>query len=241
VPEISIKDQVRKLIEVQKLDAQIFEMKRALIEKPSLVEELKRQFESKKLRLSELEQKVKSVQLKRKEQELELQTKEQLIVKANSALNEIKTNREYTAKMSEIESLKADKSIIEEKILQLYDDGDALQKEIDKEKGVVAGEENKYLAKKKEVDDEVKLIDDRIKVLQGQRKQLTPDIDSVILSRYETILNKKDGLALAPITGSSCGGCFLNIRPQTFNAIKMGQDLIECESCSRILYLEDNL
>jgi len=241
MPDISVKDQIRKLVELQKLDIEIYEKKKDLIEKPAEVSQLKAQFESKKTKLNGLEEKLKLVQLKRKEQELELQEKEGLITKANASLNDIKTNKEYTAKLSEIENIKADKSIIEEHILKLYDEADAIVKDIEAERAVVVQEEKKYQELNRKVEDEVKIIEDRVKVLVGQRNQITPHVDVSILAQYERVLANKSGLAIAPVTNSSCGGCFMNLRPQNINSIKLGEDIYSCEYCSRMLYLEEDL
>lgn len=239
--DTSVKDQIKRLVELQRIDGDIYLLNKDLKEQPLLVEELKGEYESKKAKLSELENKSKEIQLKRKEHELELKTKEGEIVKANTQLSDIKTNKEYTAKISEIESKKADKSIIEEKILISYDESEAIIKEIDQEKAVLALEEKKYLDKKAEVDSRVVEIKDRLKVLESQRERIAPNVEKAQLQRYERILSHKEGKAIVPVLGSTCGGCFMNVPNQTINAIKMKEGLIFCEMCARILYLEDDL
>ena len=239
--QISVKDQIKRLVDLQKLDGEIYRLKTELTEKPALIEELKKKFEASKSHLLKLEEKFKGVQLKRKELELELKAKEDGIIKANGQLSQIKTNKEYQAKLTEIASIKADKSIIEEKILVLYDEGDAVQAEVAQEKTVVEGEEKQYLAQKKKVEEEMLITQDRVKVLDSQRKQLLPGIDKVPLARYEKVLAHKNGLAIVPVKDNSCGGCYMNVTPQIINAIKMHDQLIECEICQRIMYLEDDL
>ncbi|MBI5415561.1 MAG: hypothetical protein HZA29_01980 [Candidatus Omnitrophica bacterium] len=241
MPEISVKDQVKRLVDLQKLDGEIYRFKIELTEKPALIEELKRKFEAGKAHLLKLEEKLKGVQLKRKELELDLKAKEDNIVKANGQLSQIKTNKEYQAKMTEIASIKADKSIIEEKILVSYDEADAVQADVAKEKTVVEGEEKQYLAQKKKLEEEMMLIQDRVKVLDSQRKQLLPGMDKVSLERYEKVLAHKNGLAIVPVKDNSCGGCYMNVNPQTINAIKMHDQFVVCEICQRILYIEDDL
>ncbi len=242
MPEISVRDQMKKIIELQKIDGEIHNLKVELQEKPAVLERLREEFESRKEALKELEEKSKAIQVDRKEKELALKTQEDEIAKANAQLSQIKTNKEYTAKISEIEHIKADQSIIEEKILTSYDEGDSIKAEIEKEQVKVDEEEKKYLAKKKETEDDIKVVEDRIKVLDSQRQQSTPGVDPSYLSRYERILRHKDGIAVVPVQeGSSCGGCFMNITPQQLNEIKMYEELVECEMCSRILYLEDDL
>jgi predicted nucleic acid-binding Zn-ribbon protein len=242
VPDVSIKDQVKKIIELQKVDEQIYHLEIELKEKPAVLEQLKKEFETHKAGLIKLEEKLKAVQLARKEKELELKAKEEEIAKASAQLAQLKTNKEYAAKMSEIEHIKADKSITEEKILIYYDNGDAVNVEIEKEKVKVADYEKNYFLKKKETEDSVKVTEDRVKVLYAQRQRVTPGIDPAFLNRYERILRHKDGVAIVPVQGEgTCGGCFMNVTVQKINAIKMHDQFVECEMCSRILYLEDDL
>ena len=159
MPDISVKDQIKKIVELQKVDGEIHNLKIELKEKPVILAQLKEGFELRKDALTALEEKRKAVQVRRKERELELKTQEDEIAKANAQLLQIKTNKEYTAKISEIEHIKADKSIIEEKILMSYDESDAVNAETEKEKVKVDEEEKNYLAKKKQTEDSIKVIE----------------------------------------------------------------------------------
>lgn len=239
--ELTIKSQIKRLVDLQKIDSQIYELKEDLKQKPAVIEDLKTQFEESKQKLKVFEDKLKAVQLDRKAKELDLKAREDDIIKANGQLLQLKTNKEYTAKLSEIESIKADKSILEEKILMFFDDGDVIQKEIDAERKVLAEREKEFLTKKKETEDSIKLLEDRSKVLESQRKQYLSEIDLNNLKRYEKILSHKNGIAIVAIHNNKCGGCHMNITQQMVNAIKMHDTMVECEICSRILYLEDDL
>ncbi|MBF0522398.1 MAG: hypothetical protein HQL24_05000 [Candidatus Omnitrophica bacterium] len=239
--ENKIKEQIQKLIELQKIDGQVYEFKKELEEKPKEVQALKEQFEAKKTRLHELEENLKKTVVARKDLEVDMKTKEDQIVKANSQLSQVKKNEEYKAKLSEIEHIKADKSVIEEKILLSYDDSDQIQAEINKEKQHVAQEEKQYLDRKKEVDDYVRTVEGKVAQLKTQRQEIIPHVAQDVLVRYERVLNHKDGIAVVPINGHTCGGCFLGLNPQVINEVKMGEKMVECEVCSRILYLKENL
>jgi predicted nucleic acid-binding Zn-ribbon protein len=241
VPQVSVKDQLKKLVELQEIDSEIYLLQKELNEKPVYIESLKQKYEDKKSGLKKLEERLKAIQVERKSHELELQTKENDLTKANTQLSQLKTNREYQAKLVEIENLKADKSIIEEKILLLFDEADGVSASIEKEKGFLFQEEKKYLDEKKQVDDAIKEIQEKLTVLQMKRSQVIPEIEKVYLNRYERILENKDGLAIVAVKGSACGGCFMAVPDQIINELKMHDKLIFCEMCARILYLEDDL
>ncbi len=239
--QVSVRDQLKRLVELQKIDKEAFDYKQELKEKPAFLEEMKNDFEKKKSGLKSLEDKFKALQVGRMDKELDLKSREDEIAKANAQLSLLKTNKEYTAKMTEIETIKANKSIVEEKILMSYDEADAVQKKIEQEKKVLAEEEKKFLAQKKEIDAAVAGLQAKVKELESQRNQLTPDVEKDILARYEKILEKKNGLAIVPITNNGCGGCYMNIPPQIVNELKMHDKVVICEMCARLLYLEGDL
>lgn len=239
--QVSVKDQVKKLVELQAIDAEIYRFKKSLEEKPVFIEELKQKFEGQKASLKTLEDRLKTLQLNHKTQEIELQSKEGDITKTNAQLSQLKTNKEYQAKLTEIEGIKADMSIVEEKILLMYDEIDAAKAAIAKEKNVLAEEEKKFLSQKKEIEESIREIEEKVKILDMKRHQILPEVDKGSLSRYERILQNKKGLAIVPVKGNSCGGCFMNVPDQVINDIKMHDRLILCEMCARILYLEDDL
>ena len=242
MPQVSIKDQIKKLVELQAIDSQVYQFRRELKEKPLYLDELKKKFEEKQANLKKLEERFKAIQLERKALELDLQSKEGEITKANSQLLQLKTNKEYQVKLLEIENLKADKSQIEEQILLLYDEGDTVSAAIAKEKEFLVQEEKKYLSEKKSIDDSIKETEDKVTVLQSTRNQIAPEVDKGTLVRYERILENKEGTAIVPVVkGPSCGGCFMNVPDQVINEMKMYDRLIFCEMCARIIYLEEDL
>ncbi len=241
VTSVSIKEQIKKLVELQKSDVDIYAIKRELEEKPAKIEGLKQSFEGKKATLKQLEDKLKTLQVDQKNFELDLKQKEDLIAKADQSLGLLKTNKEYQAKLYEIENFKADKSIIEERLLLMFDEVEDVRKKIEQEKALVAQEEKKYLQEKKTVDDEMEVMKDRISVLESQRNRLTPGVHPDYLKRYEKILQNKDGLAIVPIKNHACGGCFMNVTEQLVNEMKMHERIVSCDMCARLLYLEDDL
>jgi hypothetical protein len=237
----NLKDQIRKLVELQVIDEEIFRFKRELREKPAELETIKIEFESKKVKQKALEDKLKSIQVVQKEFELDLKVKEEGIAKADASLSLLKTNKEYQARLLEIENMKADRSIVEEKILLGYDEVDAARKALETERTAVIQYEKEFNAKKKQVDDDVVVITDQLKVKESQRVRIAPEVRPDYLSRYERILNNKDGLGIVKVVDHACGGCFMHLTEQVMNELKKYEQIIACDQCARILYLADEI
>jgi len=237
----NLKDQIRKLVELQVIDEEIFRFKRELRDKPVEVENLSQEFESKKVNLKALEDQLKTIQVKQKEWELDLKVKEENIAKTDASLSLIKTNKEYQARLLEIENLKADKSQVEEKILLGFDDVEAARRALEAEKAVVAKYEKDFNALKKKIEDDVAVINDQLKVKESQRARIVPEVRPDYLSRYERVLKNKDGLGIVKVVDHSCGGCFMHLTEQVLNELKKYEQIIACDMCARILYLADEL
>lgn len=234
-------DQIRKLVKLQEGDADIYTIRKELEEKPALLQDLQEQFETKKARLNQLEKDFKKVQVDRKALEGDLAQKEQAIQKAEGQLSQIKTNKEYTAKIGEIEGLKADKSLVEEKILLSYDQADGVKAQMEAERQVLAKDEAEFLAKKQQIESEIQVLQAKIAEADAGRAHLLDGIDKKLLAQYERILMNREGIAVVPVVGTSCGGCFMKVPQQTINEIRKRKEIVFCEICARILYLEEEL
>ncbi|MCM8779694.1 MAG: C4-type zinc ribbon domain-containing protein [Candidatus Omnitrophica bacterium] len=237
--KINLKEQILKLKELQVVDKEIYGL---LEEKGRLPEEIAAKdtaFEEKKKPLLAIEEELKDLLKQKKDKELELGSKEESIKKLQSQLYSLKTNKEYTAMLSEIEAAKADKSVLEDKILLILEGFDRIRQEEAKEKEKFAQEESAYKEEKKKIEDRIKEIEQRLAVLEAQRANLSQGIDKKILSQYERILKNRQGLALVAVRNNSCQGCFMNVTHQVVNEIKMYDKIVTCGACQRILYLED--
>ena len=230
---------LNNLIKLQSVDKEIFDLKGRLGEIPEKLRELDSEFETINSRIKKKEDGLKDIQLKRKEKEIDLEEKETTIKKYQAQLYQIKTNTEYKALEKEIGGLEADKSVLEEYILGVFDEIEETEKAICKEKKLLHEEEKRINTEKEGINSEKNRMEKEIVGMEEKRKALTPLINKDTLLKYEKILNNKAGVALVPVKGENCGGCFVYLRPQVINEIRLKENIIYCERCSRMLFLEN--
>jgi len=236
---VDLKSQISHLVRLQTIDSEIYSLKAEKEAKPQEIKNLEAAFEAKKQHLAELEKSLLDLQKQRKERELELATKEEAGKKLQSQLYSLKTNKEYQVMLQQIQGSKADASVIEDKILVLFEQADKVKTETEQEKQKLQEEEKVFISGKKKIEDRVKEIDDRLSQLESQRKQVIPDLERKILAQYERILSSRDGLAIVSVKDNSCLGCNMFVPPQVINLIKMYERLVTCEICNRILYIDE--
>lgn len=238
---ISIKDELAKLIQIQTLDTQLVALRQqAMEEKPALILQLKQEFDGKKESLKRAEDRLKTAILKKKDRETRLGGEEEGIRKATAQLYQLKTNKEYKAKMNEIESLKGNVSLLEEEILKSMDEISLVEKEVAGEKAVMQGIENEFKQKEGVLKKEIDALTAQIRDLADKKKALIVHVDKKIAALYEDLVANCGGLAVVNVRDSSCGGCYMRVTHQHVNQIRMYEELIRCGSCSRIMYTEDD-
>ena len=237
--KVNVEEQLPQLMKLQALDAQLYRLRREREAKPKLIEELETRRNEEEAAVKAIEEKTKANQVKRKQRELDLSSKEEGIKKLQAQLYQLKTNKEYQTMQHEIEGQKADNSRIEDEILMLMEDAETLDKELVKEKALFAEAEKHLIEDKKKIEAEIASLDGEISNLEAQRKEVSALVDKKVLAHYEKVLANRDGLALAAVKSHSCQGCFMNLPPQVINEIKMRDKIVTCESCARILYIEN--
>jgi predicted nucleic acid-binding Zn-ribbon protein len=222
----SLKSKINELKEYQELRKQDVQKKKTQIEdKKALAEE---KHEEKLSRQKEIDRK-----------ELDLKTDEGEITKYNVQLNSIKTNKEYTALCTEIGSKKADMSILEDEILNTMSKLESVNEEYNKLQEDLRHEEESLKNLIESVDADVKKTDIEIEEIQNDQKKYIDALDENSLKHYNRLSSIKGGKAVVAVIDNMCGGCSMKITAQTLNLLMGSNELVFCQSCSRILYLEE--
>ncbi len=236
-----IKEQIGLLIGLQVVDKEIYALNNEKSKCPERIKSTELALEAKQTGIKQAEDDLKKLQVRLKDNEVTLQQKEGQIKKLETQLFQLKTNKEYSTMLTEIKGVKADNSLIEEEMIKLMDGIDNAKKKIGEEKELFKKEEVSSQKEKDTINNRLKEIDSRLKELSAKREGMVPGIDKQILARYDRVLNNRDGLAMVPIEHGSCGGCNMNLPPQVISDAKLREDIIVCGSCSRILYIDENV
>ena len=239
---MNLNEELKKLIELQKFDSEIHKVREEVDAiKPAQIKVLEDELVQKKQALKSAEDIFKKAQLTKKERELELAAKEEGVQKAQSQLYQLKSNKEYQAKMTEIASLKADISLFEEEVLKSID-------QIEKVEGIYKAAKESFAQDEKSINEKISAIKkeaqvfaDQVKGLEDQRSVVLKGVDPDILRQYERLLVKRAGSALSPVVGDEhCGYCHMKVLSQRINELKMRKALVFCDSCHRILYIPED-
>ncbi|MDR2376782.1 MAG: C4-type zinc ribbon domain-containing protein [Treponema sp.] len=79
----------------------------------------------------------------------------------------------------------------------------------------------------------------KMKALSAQEKELTANMDSEVLFKFERIIRNKMGRGIVAIRGGVCMGCHMILPVQFANNVRQGEEIVFCPYCSRILCYEE--
>ncbi len=225
-----------KLINLQKLDKEITDVSLLLENIPARIEEINKKIETSSQIVTLAKKNMAQNQKKRRELEAEVKDIKEQISKYNRQLNEVKTNREYSSLLKEIEEGRQKVNDLEDKIISEMLSADEIEDEIKATSQEYSETEEKFSKEKDALQKEKKGLEAKRAKLTQEKEELTPKIPSEQLNLYLKIFKKKRGIALSPVNEEFCSMCHMRIRPQVINELRGKDKIILCENCGRILY-----
>jgi predicted nucleic acid-binding Zn-ribbon protein len=148
----------------------------------------------------------------------------------------VKTNQEFTALLHEIATAKAEKDGIEDEILALLEASDGIAAEIRAAEEVMAEIGREADALRVDLARERQVLETDLARLTAERTREAAAVAPTLLTRYEQLLRQRKMLAVAPIEGELCTACHVRLRPSMAQQIRRNEDIVQCDSCQRILY-----
>ncbi len=225
-----------RLIRLQNLDELIQDISQFLDSIPSQVGFIENQISESSQIVADAKNELLENQKKRRTLESDVSAKKSLIDKYRKQLNDVKTNKEYTSLLKEIEDVESEIGEIEEEIISEMLTADDLEAAIKTAEKKAETAKDKLLNEKTELQTKKADQDAERKKLKREREMLIPTIPSDQTRLYNNIFRKCPGTALSPVTDDFCSMCQIRIRPQVLNELIAQKEIILCENCGRILF-----
>ena len=233
------KQQLQQLILLQKVDDDICDYKKLLTNIPVQVDVEKKELDAKKKILTSANDELELLQKKRKDIEMEVQRENDHMAKAKTKLPAVKTNKEYTAILSEVDMVKKKVSGLEDQELEVMEILEVKQKEIPGIKKKFEEEEGLFREYKEKKEAELKRMEQELSSLNSKRDKLKEQLDNLILQRYEKVAKSRGGRAVVSLSENICQGCFQQVLPQMVINVKVGESIQQCSNCARFLFWEE--
>jgi len=233
-----LRDQLRRLEDLQRHDARIQELENALKAIPTKLASTQNDLARVEGLLATERQALAETERYHGEQKGLFTDDEQQVAAGKHKLSQAKNSKEYMAAQREIEQRRESLTGREAEIGKLVE-------AIDAKKKLLSERATDVQALRDSIGKDVEAARGRIAELEGKIAELRKERDALatgvkpeVLKRYSTIRLRR-GLAVVSVRNGTCQGCNMNIPPQLYNVLQRGLSIETCPSCHRIIYWED--
>ncbi len=223
-------------VRLQDLDNRVAELTREISALPKHVAEIEKKLEAHERKLEADRAALAANQKDRKRLEGEIQVQQQKISKLKDQMLEAKTNDQYRAFQHEIEYCEKEIRRCEDRILDLMAESEPLERNVKAAETALKQEKTQVEGEKQQARERTARDRRELDELQAERRKIAGQITANVLTAYERIRKLRRGIAVAEAVDGRCSQCHLALRLQLFQDLKHGEQVVHCESCSRILY-----
>ncbi len=225
-----------QLVALQAIDLEIDKIENAVKTEQSALD---RQVSALALReavIEGLQEKISGLQKENRTLDGETADRMDRVRERQSKMMQVQTGREQAALLKEIEEAKRSVKENEEKILAIMESVEKLTTQITEEKNLLKGEKVLVAEKTEKVRASIEAINKGKKDIEKKRATCAAKIKAGVLRKYDTLRQRRSGLAVINVVDGVCQGCFMAIPPQKFNLLLRGNQMFDCPTCQRLIY-----
>jgi predicted nucleic acid-binding Zn-ribbon protein len=148
----------------------------------------------------------------------------------------VKTNAEFHAMQHQMEAVKAEIDQFESRALEVMMAADELAAAQKKAEATLKAEEAAVAAERRAIEAARSRAEADIAACAATRSALVQAVDPHLVATFERVARARGGIAVARAEKERCVACQVRLRPAVFNALMKNAEIIQCDSCQRVLY-----
>lgn len=230
---------------LQEIDLQINDIKQQLARRETAVRIQQKELAG--LRQTEKEQhdQFLTVQKDADALDLDLKSRAERVARLRTQLNTTKTNKEYAAVLQELNTQKADETEVESSEMELLQDIDRRKITLGETREQAEQVELRVEEARQQFQRTKESLADRLGSLNERRAQAAAALDPPVAHMFDRTSERYEGEAMARIVRTHprrdefiCDGCNMTLNLERFNAVVTRDEVQNCSSCGRILYVD---
>jgi predicted nucleic acid-binding Zn-ribbon protein len=229
---------IPQLLELQRLDLRVNALRAELETFPKRIKDADAMLSGAKAALAAAKDKHSHAQTERKKFELDVHQWRERARKYRDQSASVKTNEAYKALQHEIAHAEAEASAAEDRQLEQMMAVEETEREIKSAEARFKEAEASLAAERKNIEAQGAAKKSELDSDLAQREKIALLIPEELIEKYSRVTKRHHGVALAEAVKEQCRGCGMRILPHTYQEVRRPEnhEIIQCETCSRILY-----
>jgi len=229
--------ELEKLVRLHHAETHLKRLESDLAEVPRLRKEIEDRLERDRSRLDSAKASLAGSQKARKEHEGAVADLKGKLSKYKGQLMEVKTNKEYTAVLHEIEGVERGIRARDDLTFAEMEKEEVLAQDVRREEAAFKAVAADTAKEKADIEARATGLAAQASRQQAERDDAAAAIPEEALALYARVA-KLRGTAVAEARDGVCEACHVKLRVQVWVEVRKNEQLLQCESCSRILYYE---
>ncbi len=230
---------LRNLIALQDIELKITSLQKQISETPHKVQNLKNELEHLQRQHQERLSRLQDLTKLRRTREGEVDMMRAKLSRFKDQLMAVKTNKEYTAMLHEIQMAEDQIRSEEDKILEIMEEIEIHESELKKDEKELKSKTSELEERIHQAEGAIPGIEAEVTRLIETRLGTEAIVEPDLLFRYRRIADARKGMALAEAKDELCTACHVRIRPQVYADLLHTEAIHTCDSCSRILFMRE--
>ena len=228
----------RQLYDLQEIDLEIDAKRDAL---SGVMSRLGQSEVLDQVRLSLAGDEERLAELKRNQRELEREVED---LQAKASVSEerlyggtVKIPKELASLQEQIANLKGRMKGLDDNTLDIMSVLETVHQQVSSKRQELVKVEEEWQEEQASLSQEQAELNSALATLEQKRKDLASKLDTASLELYRALRRIRQGRAVAKVEQGVCQGCRIALPMSELQRAKVGQELVQCSSCERILYL----
>jgi predicted nucleic acid-binding Zn-ribbon protein len=226
------------LLELQKIDAVVFELRSSIAALPEKLAPAKADLAKLESMLQVERDRLAETEGWRREQEQMISQDQEDIQKAKGKLQASKNSKDFAAASREVDNKRRSMSEREEEVLKVIEALEKSRTEIAAHEKDVEALRATIEAEEAKVGVQIEDLTNKATEASSGRAEIAAKVEKSLLKKYDYIV-KFRGIAVAPVVDGTCQGCHMSVPPQLNNILARGDSIESCPRCQRLLFRED--
>lgn len=149
----------------------------------------------------------------------------------------VKNPKELASIQEQVVNLQRKMRERDDKTLDIMTEVEAVHQEVSLKRREIEKIEEEWQAAQASLSQEQAELSAALAILEQKKKDLASRLDTASLELYQALRQKRQGRAVAKVEQGMCQGCRIALPMSELQRVRIGQELVQCSSCERILYI----
>ena len=228
--------ELERLVKLQEIETRATEAQKRIAEAPAQIAALDAKLTAARDRVAAAKQAIADGQSHRRTLDKDLIAAQQRLSKYKEQLMAVKTNDEYHAMQHQIAAAEAEVGRVEEQVLINMMEADDLAAKLKAAEATLKSDETVVARERSAIETDIAEQHKAADQSTAERSELMPHLSRNAIEMFQRVMKARQGIAVAQAINGHCSICHVRLRPQVYNTIIKNEEIVQCDSCQRILY-----